>query len=153
MEHSHCLPLTPSSYAVILISDRTLTWSHTVFLCSHSILDTTSATEHSHCLPLTLSSYAVILYLMLHQWPNTHMVSHCLMQSFYTWHYISDWTLTPSHTVFLCSHSILDTTSVTELSHHLTLSSYAVILYLTPHQWLNTHTGFAVVLLHMCRGL
>ena len=97
------------------ISNGTLTLSstHTVFLCSHS-----------------------------NQWPNTHMVSHCLlMQSFYTWHYISDWTLTLSstHTVFLCSHSLLDATSVTEHSHGLTLS-YAVILYLTLHQWLNTYT-------------
>ena len=104
--------------------------------CSHPLacLGTwyTSVMERSHCLPLTLSSYAVILHLMLHQWPNIHMVSHCLhMQSFFTWCYISDWTLTWSHTV-LCSHSILDTTSVIEHSHHLALS-YAVVLYVTLH--------------------
>ena len=78
MEHSHCLPLT-------------LSFTHTVFICSHSLLNATSVTEHSHGLAL---SYAVILYLTLHQWLNTHTISHGLMQLLYTWHYISDWTLT-----------------------------------------------------------
>ena len=90
------------------ISNGTLTLSstHTVFLCSHS-----------------------------NQWPNTHMVSHCLMQSFYTWHYISDRTLTPSHTVFLCSHSILDTTSVTEHSHWLCSCSPTYVPWLIANRW------------------